>query len=102
MEEISSFGSLDMPLPDSTLSETLRLSFADSVFEAVVSQAVLEHVIDPFQYASELHRVLKGEVKCLSILPSCNPCMHTHITSSIRPWLDCERLCGRSRCWRKA
>ena len=41
------------------VGDALRLPFADGVFEGAISQAVLEHVVDPFKYASELHRVLK-------------------------------------------
>jgi SAM-dependent methyltransferase len=36
-----------------------RLPFRDAVFDAVYSNAVLEHVTDPFVCAEELHRVLK-------------------------------------------
>ena len=34
------------------------LPFADSTFDAVVCQAVLEHVLDPIRVVSEIHRVL--------------------------------------------
>ena len=42
-----------------------RLPFADNCFDAVLSEAVLEHVQDPFTYVKELYRVLKpgGEVR---------------------------------------
>jgi SAM-dependent methyltransferase len=42
------------------------LPFVDSVFDAVISIAVLEHVKDPFRCASEIVRVLKpgGELIC--------------------------------------
>jgi SAM-dependent methyltransferase len=42
------------------------LPFADNVFDAAVSLAVLEHVRDPFQCARELLRVVKpgGEIVC--------------------------------------
>jgi SAM-dependent methyltransferase len=42
------------------------LPFADDVFDAAVSLAVLEHVRDPFQCARELLRVVKpgGEIIC--------------------------------------
>lgn len=35
------------------------LPFADGTFDAVVAQAVLEHVLDPFRCVDEMHRVLK-------------------------------------------
>lgn len=35
------------------------LPFAGSTFDAVIAQAVLEHVVDPYRCASEMHRVLK-------------------------------------------
>lgn len=36
-----------------------EIPFEDGTFDAVVAQAVLEYVIDPFQVAAEIHRVLK-------------------------------------------
>jgi SAM-dependent methyltransferase len=38
---------------------TPRLPFADNTFEAVISQAVFEHLADPHETARELRRVLK-------------------------------------------
>lgn len=35
------------------------LPFADETFDAVVAQAVLEHVADPYRSVAEIHRVLK-------------------------------------------
>lgn len=37
------------------------IPFADSVFDGVIAQAVLEHVVDPQKCVSEMHRVLKPE-----------------------------------------
>lgn len=34
------------------------LPFKDQCFDAVIAQAVLEHVVDPYRVVSELHRVL--------------------------------------------
>ena len=38
-----------------------RLPFASEVFDGVVVQAVLEHVVDPAQCVREIHRVLKSQ-----------------------------------------
>jgi SAM-dependent methyltransferase len=38
-----------------------QLPFADGTFDAVVAQAVLEHVADPWQCVEELHRVLRPD-----------------------------------------
>ncbi|MCA9161508.1 MAG: methyltransferase domain-containing protein [Planctomycetales bacterium] len=35
-----------------------QVPFQDETFDAVIVQAVLEHVVDPFQCAAEIHRVL--------------------------------------------
>lgn len=37
------------------------LPFADSSFDAVITQAVLEHVVDPIRCVSEIRRVLKND-----------------------------------------
>ena len=41
------------------VSTAARLPFADATFDGVISLSVLEHVRDPFEHASEIHRVLK-------------------------------------------
>lgn len=41
------------------IGDTLNLPFADKVFDAVFSQAVLEHVTDPQRAVDEMIRVLK-------------------------------------------
>lgn len=38
-----------------------NIPYEDSVFDAVVCQAVLEHVLDPHQCVSEIYRVLKSD-----------------------------------------
>lgn len=38
-----------------------RLPFASGYFDAVVAQAVLEHVVDPYVCVDEFHRVLKDD-----------------------------------------
>jgi SAM-dependent methyltransferase len=35
------------------------IPFADESFDGVIAQAVLEHVVDPYRCAEEMHRVLK-------------------------------------------
>jgi SAM-dependent methyltransferase/uncharacterized protein YbaR (Trm112 family) len=37
------------------------LPFADGSFDAVIAQAVLEHVVDPIRCVSEIHRVLRDD-----------------------------------------
>jgi SAM-dependent methyltransferase len=37
------------------------IPFADSTFDCVIAQAVLEHVADPYRCVSEIHRVLKPD-----------------------------------------
>jgi SAM-dependent methyltransferase len=44
---------------NSIVSNTPRLPFCDSCFDAVVSESVLEHVADPQGLADEIYRVLK-------------------------------------------
>jgi len=43
------------------LADGHALPFHDRVFDAVWIQAVLEHVLNPFQVVDEIHRVLKPE-----------------------------------------
>jgi SAM-dependent methyltransferase len=45
------------------------LPFADGAFDAVVCQAVLEHVIDPYRVVSEIERVLKPSGLIYSEIP---------------------------------
>jgi SAM-dependent methyltransferase len=45
------------------------LPFLDGSFDAVVCQAVLEHVLDPHRVADEVHRVLKPEGLVYSEIP---------------------------------
>jgi SAM-dependent methyltransferase len=58
----------DYPSTD-ILAAGEHLPFADGVFEAVLSLAVLEHVRNPFACASEIKRVLKPGGKVLTIVP---------------------------------
>lgn len=37
------------------------IPFKDGTFDGVIAQAVLEHVVDPFRCAAEIHRVLKPQ-----------------------------------------
>lgn len=46
-----------------------NLPFADGSFDAVVCQAVLEHVIDPNRVAAEVHRVLGDQGLVYSEIP---------------------------------
>ncbi|MFG2497179.1 class I SAM-dependent methyltransferase [Streptomyces sp. NPDC048441] len=42
------------------VADAHRIPLADGSVDAVLVQAVLEHVLDPWQVVSEMHRVLKG------------------------------------------
>lgn len=50
-----------------------ELPFQDSVFDAVFSLAVLEHVKDPFQCAKEIARVMKPGGKLYCVVPFLQP-----------------------------
>ncbi len=41
------------------IADAHDIPFADGSFDAVIAQAVLEHVIDPYRCVEEIHRVLK-------------------------------------------
>ena len=43
------------------VSDAHDIPFGDETFDAVIAQAVLEHVVDPFRCVEEIHRVLKPE-----------------------------------------
>jgi SAM-dependent methyltransferase/uncharacterized protein YbaR (Trm112 family) len=43
----------------SVIADGHDLPFADGTFDAVVCQAVLEHVLDPYRCVAEIHRTLK-------------------------------------------
>lgn len=45
----------------SLISDAHDIPFRDGVFDGVVAQAVLEHVLDPYRVVSEIHRVLKKD-----------------------------------------
>jgi len=45
------------------------IPFANETFDAVVAQAVLEHVADPYRCADEIHRVLKPSGLVYSEIP---------------------------------
>ena len=50
------------------LGDGHKLPFKDAVFDAVISEAVLEHVQDPNRVVSEMHRVLKpGGYVCAAV-----------------------------------
>lgn len=46
-----------------------QLPFADATFDAVVCQAVLEHVLDPWEVAHEIRRVLRTDGLVYSEVP---------------------------------
>jgi SAM-dependent methyltransferase len=43
------------------VADAHRLPFVDGCFDGVWTQAVLEHVLDPWEVVAEIHRVLKPE-----------------------------------------
>ncbi|MCX6743611.1 MAG: methyltransferase domain-containing protein [Candidatus Parcubacteria bacterium] len=51
-----SFGPLTMIILDAH-----NIPFKNESFDGVIIQAVLEHVLDPFQVVAEIHRVLKND-----------------------------------------
>ena len=53
----------------SVICDAHRLPFADDAFDAVVCQAVLEHVADPPRVVAEIHRVLKPRGLVYSEIP---------------------------------
>ncbi len=66
MEEFLSHPALELIESDvafgsrvSIIFDTHNIPFADSSFDGVIIQAVLEHVVDPTRCVSEIHRVLK-------------------------------------------
>lgn len=58
------------------------LPFCDSVFDGVISVAVLEHVKDPFQCAKEICRVLKPGGWLYCCVPFLQPYNAIHIITS--------------------
>jgi SAM-dependent methyltransferase len=64
-ENVVNFEIVDYPSTD-VLGVGEVLPFKDAVFDAVISNAVLEHVQDPWRCAAEIVRVLKpgGELFC--------------------------------------
>jgi SAM-dependent methyltransferase len=51
------------------ISDAHDIPFQDSTFDAVIVQAVLEHVLDPYRVVSEIHRVLKKDGVVLAETP---------------------------------
>jgi len=45
------------------------IPFADEAFDAVIVQAVLEHVVDPYRCVAEIHRVLKKDALVYAEVP---------------------------------
>ena len=43
------------------VADAHNMPLADDIFDAVIIQAVLEHVLDPVKVVSEIHRVLKSD-----------------------------------------
>jgi SAM-dependent methyltransferase len=71
-EAVINFEIVDYPSTD-VLGVGQALPFRDAVFDAVFSLAVLEHVSDPFECASEIARVLKPGGKVYACVPFLQP-----------------------------
>lgn len=63
--------STDVAISDSTdyAVDAHSLPFADNTFDAVIVQAVLEHVVDPVRCVGEIHRVLRPQGLVLAETP---------------------------------
>lgn len=68
MEDVLSFSSVQFIESDvsfgprtALICDGHDLPFDEATFDAVVAQAVLEHVVDPHQCVEEIHRVLKAD-----------------------------------------
>ena len=68
MESLAQNRSLDWVESDVSMGPRTMLicdahdiPFQDETFDAVIAQAVLEHVVDPYRCAREIHRVLKKQ-----------------------------------------
>lgn len=51
------------------VGDALHLPFADNTFDGVVSESLLEHVLEPEQAIAEMHRVLKPGGKVYAMIP---------------------------------
>lgn len=62
LNQLSNIISSDVSLSAQTdlICDAHDLPFKDKTFDAVICQAVLEHVADPFMCVEEIHRVLKS------------------------------------------
>jgi SAM-dependent methyltransferase len=45
----------------SLICDSHNIPFKENTFDAIIAQAVLEHVLDPYQCVAEMHRVLKPD-----------------------------------------
>lgn len=77
------------------------LPFQDETFDAVISNAVLEHVKDPFQCAKEIARVLKSGGTLFCVVPLLAP-VHAYpnhyynmtsqgLVNLFEKWIDVEK-----------
>lgn len=68
MESITKYSQIELIESDVTfgpctaiISDAHNIPFKDISFDAVIVQAVLEHVVDPWRCVEEIHRVLKDD-----------------------------------------
>jgi SAM-dependent methyltransferase len=74
------------------VADAHRVPLADASVDAVVVQAVLEHVLDPWRVAAEIHRVLRPEGLVFADTPFLQPVHEgpydfTRFTESGHRWL---------------
>jgi SAM-dependent methyltransferase len=74
------------------VADAHRMPLADGAVDAVVVQAVLEHVLDPWRVATEIHRVLKPDGLVYADTPFLQPVHEgpydfTRFTESGHRWL---------------
>ena len=67
------------------IADAHRIPFADGIFDAVVIQAVLEHVLEPSVVVAEIWRVLKPSGYVYAETPSCRTSTRAPMTSLASP-----------------
>jgi hypothetical protein len=79
------------------IADAHRIPVASESVDAVLIQAVLEHVLDPGQVVSEIQRVLRNGGSSMRRPRSYSRCTRVHTTSSATPAAVTGTCSGRSR-----